>query len=567
MSSFYDLASLVMIPSGKKAGKVYSQKPLTTDGQLDFTRASTATRIGSDGNIEKTRNNNLVYSNDFSNAAWTKSASSITANALTSPDGTLNASKLIEDSSNSTHRISDTIVVSGSGIVYTQSIFAKSGGSGRYLRIFRGSGTYNFAVFDLENGTVFAEGGSNIISTKIENKGNGWYRCSLTYTTQFSNIGTYYGLQNGSSDSYTGDGSSFIYIYGAQLEQGLVATDYIDTTSAAVSVGSVDNMPRLNYTFNSATSCPSLLLEPQRTNLETKSEYFEGWSLVSNVTRTTNYATSPEGTQNASRLQFTANGFLGNTTLSSGTEYTLSCYAKRNDSGSQSFGFFKDGSGAVDSEMALTSNWQRFTYTYTAGNSSFAGLAASSGADVSVFGYQIEAANFESSYIPTFGATVTRVADVCSKTGISGLFGQTEGTLFVDTNFNGANISTSQVSMFIRQSGSNNSYVFINFYQGKLNCALRVGGVTMFDSFQSGVLTEGRYKIGFAYKSGDTVIYMNGSQMATDVDTFGTTNYADVNVGCSSSGVNNLGDNLNQALVFKTRLTNDQLAELTSLDS
>ena len=89
MSSFYDLASLVMIPSGKKAGKVYSQKPLTTDGQLDFTRASTATRIGSDGNIEKTRTNLLLQSNQF-NTTWTLSEASVTS-GQSGYDGTNNA--------------------------------------------------------------------------------------------------------------------------------------------------------------------------------------------------------------------------------------------------------------------------------------------------------------------------------------------------------------------------------------------------------------------------------------------------------------------------------------------
>ena len=52
MSQFYDQASLVMVPSGYKAGKVYSQKPLSTDGELTFSRASTATRINASGLIE-----------------------------------------------------------------------------------------------------------------------------------------------------------------------------------------------------------------------------------------------------------------------------------------------------------------------------------------------------------------------------------------------------------------------------------------------------------------------------------------------------------------------------------
>ena len=61
-----------------------------------------------------------------------------------------------------------------------------------------------------------------------------------------------------------------IYIQDAQLEQGLVARDYIETTTTAVEGGITDNVPRLDYTDS---SCPSLLLEPQRTNLIPQSEY------------------------------------------------------------------------------------------------------------------------------------------------------------------------------------------------------------------------------------------------------------------------------------------------------
>jgi len=228
----------------------YKPLPFTT------TRNSIATRVNKEGLIEvvgkdklridytdsakgvallENSSTNLVtYSEDFSNAAWTKSNSSITSNSVISPDGTLNASKLTEDTSNSTHRISDTIFVSGTGVIYTQSIFAKSGGNGRYLRIFRGSGTYNYAVFDLENGVIFSQGGSNIISTKIEKYPNGWYKCSSTFTTQFSNIATYYAIQNGSLDTYTGDGTSGVYIWGAMLEEGSYPTSYIPTNGSAV---------------------------------------------------------------------------------------------------------------------------------------------------------------------------------------------------------------------------------------------------------------------------------------------------------------------------------------------
>ena len=251
---------LALIPASQ-GSELFSVLPSSGVGDFDFSRSGAATRINSQGLIEEVedgvsrlnypmidgkvvgcphhilepaRTNLIGYSEDFSNSDWTKFNSSVIANSIISPDGTLNASKLIEDTANGTHRISDTIIVSGTGVAYTQSVFAKSGGNGRYLRMFRGSGTYNNAVFDLENGTIVAQGGSRLISTKIEKYPNGWYRCISTYTTQFGNIATYYGLQNDNTDSYQGDGTSHIYLWGAQLEAGSYPTSYIPTNGSAV---------------------------------------------------------------------------------------------------------------------------------------------------------------------------------------------------------------------------------------------------------------------------------------------------------------------------------------------
>ena len=139
---------------------------------------------------------------------------------------------------------------------------------------------------------------------------------------------------------------------------------------------------------------------------------------------------------NATRLEFTGNGYLYNInspTQVNGTEYTLSCYAKRNDSGTQSFGFFTNGSGSVNSAMTLTSEWKRFDYTYTATNASQLGLAGSSGADVSVFGFQVEAsASYATSYIPTMGVSATRSKDFINQNIQALTSGLTEGTLFVE---------------------------------------------------------------------------------------------------------------------------------------
>ena len=186
--------------------------------------------------------------------------------------------------------------------------------------------------------------------------------------------------------------------------------------------------------YSGGATCASLLLEPQRTNIETKSNSFSTWATINNITTTSNYIVSPDGTSNATRLQFTSNGYMWNTGQDiSSTLFTISCYAKRNNTGTENVGFFVNGSGVVDSAWSLTSDWVRFTYTYTSTNTSKIGIAAESGADVSVFGFQIEKLeSYATSYIPTSGSTVTRTADVCNNAGTSATFNSTEGVLFAE---------------------------------------------------------------------------------------------------------------------------------------
>ena len=94
MSSFYEDASLVMIPSGYKTSNVYSAKPTDGAGDLSFTRSNdTATRVGPDGLIEKVRTNLLTYSNTFTDASWTKLRVTFTG-GQSDPFGGTNAWKM-----------------------------------------------------------------------------------------------------------------------------------------------------------------------------------------------------------------------------------------------------------------------------------------------------------------------------------------------------------------------------------------------------------------------------------------------------------------------------------------
>jgi hypothetical protein len=240
------------------------------------------------------------------------------------------------------------------------------------------------------------------------------------------------------------------------------------------------------------------------------SEYFEGWSDLSNITPTTNYTTSPEGLQNATRLQFTSNGYIYNSgapTQVSGTEYTLTLYAKRNDSGTQSFGFFTNGSGSVDSAMALTSEWQRFTYTYTASNNSQLGLAGLSGADVSVYGFQVEQGSYPTSYIPNHsGGSVTRDADASSLTGVSSLIGQTEGTIFCEINIDELDYN---VDILAINNSTNSEYIAIFKYSSNVMRS-RVRANSINNTIDHSITATGTYKVALKYNRDTFALFING---------------------------------------------------------
>jgi hypothetical protein len=181
--------------------------------------------------LEKQSTNLIPYSEDFSNAAWSKTNLTVTDNQTTSPDGSLNASKLTEDTSTGEHKIFDSLSIT-SGVDYTFSVFVKSNGR-NFIRLRLenagvGSGQIN-VWFDVLNGIVGTVGAGTAI---IENYGNGWYRCIATGTTSATSYVAQINLSNAdNSVTYLGDGTSGVYIYGAQLEQSSYPTSYIISNS------------------------------------------------------------------------------------------------------------------------------------------------------------------------------------------------------------------------------------------------------------------------------------------------------------------------------------------------
>ncbi len=246
--------SLAMIPSAIADSKVYSVLPNNGEGDFIFDRASTATRIGQNGLIqtvatdiprlnydilngqvqscpslllEPASTNLITYSEAFDNSYWSKNAASVTSGFI-SPDGTNNAFKLVEDTSNGTHRLLNSAnSLSGDILI---SIFAKKG-ERNWFKL--SNNNVIGAYFDLQSGSVGTVDSG--VTANIENYGNGWYRCSIlkNRATSGSERLVLDLSVDGSGTSYLGDGTSGIYIYGAQLEIKSYATSYIPTNGAS----------------------------------------------------------------------------------------------------------------------------------------------------------------------------------------------------------------------------------------------------------------------------------------------------------------------------------------------
>lgn len=518
--SLFDKASLVVTPNGVKEGKLYSIKPTDGSGDLNVVRATSATRVDANGLVEIPRTNLLTYSNDFTN--WIGSGY-ITANYDISPDGTQNASRCLFTGANQILSRSSTL---STGVDCSATIYIK-GTSGETIQL--------------------AAGGVD----KKHTLNGSWQRIETNATSINSTI-----LLN----TFGGATARDLLIYGAQLEQGVSATEYIPTTSSIRTKfagitqdgSSASNILRLDYTNG---SCPSILVEPQRTNFITYSEDFTQWSKIGGVVVTNNFAISPDGTQNASKLVYngTTSGRIELSTSASGT-VTQSVYLKT-ESGTQAVSIGASSGSLL--EVTVTNEWQRFEFT---GSGNFPRVLCNDVATIYAWGAQLEEGSYATSYIPTVASTVTRNADVISKTGISDLIGQTEGTVFLD-----ANISTRSNTRFLLdlQDGTNN-----DVFQFVLN-----GNTLTVNIFDSGILQAslnggfclGRKKIALGYKLNDFVLYVDGVQISTDTSgTIPTTSLIALGHLNISSGYE-LGDSINSTALWKTRLDNATLAQLTTL--
>lgn len=583
MSTFDD-ASLVFIPSGYKNQKLYSVKPLSGDGDLTFSRASSATRVASNGLIEKVRTNLALQSNTFSNASWIKTDISVTSGQA-GYDGTTNAWLVANTAASG--NLTQTISFSGFN---TLSFYAKAGTHNYIFLLLNGGGFNATAVYNLSTGAITDASGDALITTATS-VGNGWWRITITGSRSNSDFRIYPTNTNGAA---TTNGN--ILVQNVQLEAGDIATAYIATTSAAVSVGPVSGLPRLDY-LNS--TCPRLLLEPQRSSLVLYSEQMDNASWIKlNGAVTANAAVSPDGYTNADKFvpnatlglhALRSNNFNQSATASHSWFVKADGYSKiavrESDLPTNNYASFNLSTGTLISTSQTGSivdygnGWYRCTLvdtntgasaqtaifvlpdSYTTGDP-LVNWSGDGTKGVLAYGVQVELGAYATSYIPTLGTSVTRVADAASKTSASALIGQTEGTIFAEVDFDAA-VNTEGYIIRIDESSFNDT-IFVSRGDDKiLNGSLRAGGSTIVQLQKTAF--NGVNKLAFAYKSGSFALYVNGTQVATSAATYtnGIT-YDDIRIGGFNATTANMCGGIKQLLLFTTRLSNSDLAALTA---
>jgi len=386
------------------------------------------------------------------------------------------------------------------------------------------------------------------------------------------------------------------------------ATTAYRTNASGILESVASGVPRLDYPIGGG--CPSLLVEPAATNLVLRSEEFDNVSWQKGrTTVTANTTVAPNGTTTADTLidetatAGTHRVITGNIALTSGTTYSSSCFFKAGTSTrieivllsavegaigitatvfDLSAGTIISGSGRIENygngwfrctntgTSNFTGNGSVFIYLYNSANQrSYTGDASNT---VSLWGAQLETGAYPTSYIPTLGSSVTRLADAASKTGISSLIGQTAGTLYADVNWTFKNEAGSPVVgiLTINNNVANlDNCIILGIERqsagiNRVYCLVQNAGATEAGLFGSSI-SSGRYKIALAYTANDFVLYVNGAQIATDTSgSVPTTSQVLLGPRFNGDSVN-IADSINAAALYTTRLSNSELASLTSL--
>jgi len=347
------------------------------------------------------------------------------------------------------------------------------------------------------------------------------------------------------------------------------ATTATRVNSSGLIESVASNIPRLDY---SNGSCPSILVEPQRTNLFTYSQDFSNsdWTKLNIETVTTGITDPANGTTGVRLVPSVGfNGIVTRIiTTTIGTPYTVTIWIKGTANGTINFNH-GGISLAPQNNISYTTQWQKFQYNFTADSISTEILLGgffswSAGQNVDFTFAQLEAGSYATSYIPTTSASVTRNADVISKTGISSLIGQSEGTLFIDFNKTHSYSSDAEILIMTYANATPLTNRVNVFFVGNSLEFFATDGPNGLYSGSITSISNGKHKLALTYGASGYKVYLDGVSVFTDSATW-SPNTDSFRIGSLATGINFYSDTINLTAVWKTALTNTQLAQLTTI--
>lgn len=585
----------------------------------------TATRVGPGGLIEKGRENHLLYSNQL-DTTWTVISASLTG-GKSGYDGSSNAWELKATGNGSTHlaRLNQTsLSVSG---ISTFSVYAKAGNVNwiRLNALTNGTNVNNY--FDLSgNGAVGASPSNTVVESKIESVGSDWFRISVTSKGEASIYEVRIQVAEADGDEIPAT-NSYVFIQNAQLEAGLVATDYMYSGSTTGKAGILEDEPRFDHTGG---GCPGLLLEGEIVknvpiqNLVPYSEYF---TFEGRTTITYNHDTSPEGVENSTKFTNTTETGAHRThtdifDVTSGDTYTASVFAKKGSLKKLSFkvmasneadiGFdepifnLDDGTIGGDSSNASMvdygNGWYRCivtssptstpsdarVYFYFRKDDDTKSYTGTTSQNMEIWGAQVEESSFATSYIPTHGTAATRVRDdvgVISNTTTDGLTNGYNTTIYCKFKLlaEDRNSITGLINYYVPLSGLQNDPRML-LYTGSTSGGVfsvriqyRVGNVGDHDLI---IETPTNYNVGDEVKAiaritdYDVTLFVNGTKFTFEDYATSATAGRTFKKSLSGSTMNGIDltysptaaqHELYEVITFPKVLTDDECEDLTTL--
>jgi len=504
-------------------------------------------------------------------------------------NGVVRARKLCEDATaTTTHRIFNNIAVDIiAGGSYTYSWYVKAG---ELTEVKITDNAVLGATFNLVTG-VSSSVSSGFTASSVS-LGNGWWRLILSgpAATSAGRILIY--LSKAGNQTYTGDGSSGIYIADAQLNNGSTATAYYDTTASAY------NAPRFDYD-PVTLAAKGLLIEEQRANLLLQSNDFQTSWLPTNITRTLNSILSPSG--NVDGVKIAATAAVGTTlyqsAVVSATSATFSVYVKQGTGATVANAFLLRNNTAATNLVGGTLNYSTGVFTYTTGSTGvvvtnagngywrlqisattgitsgdslltyigWTGGVPTAGDFLYAYGAQLETGAFATSYMPTTTSQFTRAVDVASVNTLSPWFNAVAGTLYGEYDAY-APISGAAFGIAVLSDGSssNRTYLFLGGGTAAPSLLVTSGGVAQASIGNSAISANAITKTAGAYAVNDFAIATNAGTVATDASGALAIGQNRLELGNFLSGTF-LNGHLRRITYYPRRLTNAELQTLTTL--